>query len=302
MTERTWLADQFEEHRPRLHRIAYRMLGSASEADDAVQDAWLRLSRADAAGIEHLAGWLTTVVGRACLDLLRSRTSRREQPFSSLPAAAIAGWEDPLDPEHEVLLGDSIGIALLVVLETLTPVERVAFVLHDMFGIPFDEIGPIVGRSSAAARQLASRARRRVRGASIPDSDLERQREIVDAFLAAAHDGDFEALLAVLDPGVVFRADAAAVGAGAIAEIHGALAVATRATTAARSAGRTAGAQLALVNGAAGAVSVRDGKPSAIFAFTIRNGKIVEIELYADSARVSQTAVVVLEPRPESAS
>jgi len=223
MTQHDWLADQFEAHRTRLRTVAFRMLGSKSEADDAVQETWLRLSRTDTSGVENLGGWLTTVVGRVCLDMLRSRKSRREQPLE--PSVV----EPNADPEHEVVLADSIGLALLVVLETLSPAERVAFVLHDMFGMRFEDIAPIVGRSEIAARQLASRARRRVQGAgATADSDLRRRREIVDAFLAASRGGDFDALLALLDPEVVLRADAAAVQIGADEEIHGAPEVARR--------------------------------------------------------------------------
>ncbi len=229
MDEHDWLAERFEEHRPHLRAVAYRMLGSPSEADDAVQEAWLRLSRADTSGVENLGGWLTTVVARVCLDMLRSRTSRRRgrSPLDghrdSRVPDPIVGRADGGDPEHEALLADSVGLALLVVLETLAPAERLAFVLHDMFAVPFDEIAPIVGRSPTAARQLASRARRRVQGAApVPDADLARQREVVDAFLAASRGGDFEALLAVLDPDVVLRADTGAVPAGASREVRGA--------------------------------------------------------------------------------
>ena len=217
MDEHDWLAERFEENRTHLRAVAYRMLGSLSEADDAVQESWLRLSRSDTSGVENLGGWLTTVVARVCLDMLRSRKSRREEPLDVHVPEPIVSREAGTDPEHEALLADSVGLALLVVLETLAPAERLAFVLHDMFAVPFDEIAPIVGRSPAAARQLASRARRRVQGCgrALPDADLTRQREVVDAFLAAARGGDFDALLAVLDPDVVLRADRAAVPAGA---------------------------------------------------------------------------------------
>src|SRR5919106_1046672 len=228
MDERDWLAERFEEHRPRLRAVAYRMLGSLSEADDAVQEAWLRLSRSDADEIENLGAWLTTVVGRVSLNTLRSRRTRREEPLDAVHVPEpIIDRADGTDPEHEALLADSVGLALLVVLETLSPPERLAFVLHDIFGVPFDEIAPIVDRSPEAARQLASRARRRVRPErTVPDADLDTQREVVDAFLAAARNGDFERLLVVLDPDVVLRAD---LGAGRIREVRGAEAVARQA-------------------------------------------------------------------------
>ena len=220
MNEREYLAERFEEHRTHLRAVAYRMLGSLSEVDDAVQEAWLRLSRADATGIDNLGGWLTTVVARVCLDMLRSRQSRREEPFTPDAPEPVATGTSGSSPEQEALLADSVGLALLVVLDRLTPAERLAFVLHDMFAVPFEEIAPIVGRSAEATRQLASRARRRVRGgAAAPDPDLVRQREVVEAFLAALRGGDFEGLLAVLDPDLVVRADMAA---GAATEIRGA--------------------------------------------------------------------------------
>src|SRR5437667_10407724 len=228
MDANDWLATRFEEHRSHLRAVAYRMLGSLNEADDAVQEAWLRLSRADTSDVENLAGWLTTVVARVCLNMLRSRTSRREDLASPYVPDPILSFEDAIDPEQEVLLADSVGLALHVVLETLTPAERLAFVLHDMFAVPFDEIAPVVGRSPDAARQLASRARRRVQGAAVPDADLTRQREVVDAFLAASRGGDFDALLAELDPDVVLRVDRGAVPAGASREVRGALALARR--------------------------------------------------------------------------
>ena len=243
MDEHEWLAERFEANRTHLRAVAYRMLGSLSEADDAVQEAWLRLSRSDTSGVENLGGWLTTVVARVCLDMLRSRKSRREEPLDAHVPEPIVSREDGIDPEHEALLADSVGLALLVVLETLAPAERLAFVLHDMFAVPFDEIAPIVGRSPTAARQLASRARRRVQGAAtVPDADLTRQREVVDAFLAASRGGDFDALLAVLDPDVVLRADRAAVPAGASREVRGAAAVAEQALLGACP-GRTTGAR-----------------------------------------------------------
>jgi RNA polymerase sigma-70 factor (ECF subfamily) len=290
MEEHEWLADRFEANRTRLRAVAYRMLGSVSEADDAVQETWLRLSRSDTTDVENLGGWLTTVVARVCLDMLRSRQSRREEPLNTYVPEPIANRQDGIDPEHEALLADSIGPALLVVLETLDPAERLAFVLHDMFAVPFDEIAPIVGRSPAAARQLASRARRRVqRGATVADADLTRQREVVDAFLAAARGGDFDALVALLDPDVVLRADGAAVRSGAPSEVRGAPAVADTFSARARA------AQPALVNGAAGLVWAPGGRPKVVFGFTITTGKIVEIELLADPERLRQLDVAVLD-------
>jgi RNA polymerase sigma-70 factor (ECF subfamily) len=289
MDEREWLAERFEENRTHLRAVAYRMLGSLNEADDAVQEAWLRLSRSATSGVENLGGWLRTVVARVCLDMLRVRDSRREEPLDVRMPEPMVSLEDGIDPEHEALLGDSVGLALLVVLETLAPAERVAFVLHDMFAVPFDEIAPIVGRSSAAARQLASRARRRVQGAATaPDADLTRQREVVDAFLAASRGGDFDALLALLDPDVVLRADQAAVRAGASKEVRGAAAVADTFS------GRARFAQPALVNGAVGAVWAPGGRPRVVFGFTITRGKIVEIDLVADPERLRQLDLAVL--------
>src|SRR5436305_10307239 len=229
MDEREWLAERFEANRTHLRAVAYRMLGSVSEADDAVQEAWLRLSRSDTGEVENLRAWLTTVVARVCLDMMRSRRSRREEPLGPHVPEPIVSREDGLDPEHEALLADSVGLALLVVLETLTPAERLAFVLHDMFAVPFDEIAPIVGRSPTAARQLASRARRRGNaGAPVPDTNLTAQREVVNAFPAAARDGDFDALVAVLDPDVVLRADDVAATAGSAPLVRGARAVAAQ--------------------------------------------------------------------------
>ncbi|TMF70905.1 MAG: sigma-70 family RNA polymerase sigma factor [Chloroflexi bacterium] len=274
MTEHEYLAERFETHRAHLRAVAYRMLGSADEADDAVQEAWIRLSRADAGRVDNLAGWLTTVVARVCLDMLRSRKSRREEPLS---LHHVAGN----DPEHEVLLADSVGLAMLVVLETLAPAERVAFVLHDLFGLPFDEIAPIVGRTPSAARQLASRGRRRVRGADAATGDLTLHREIVDAFLAASRGGDFEGLLAMLDPDVVVRADEAAVKLGAEREVRGAAAAART------FAGRARAAQPALVNGVPGLLWSHGSSPRVAFAFTIRGGTVTAIELIADPARLA---------------
>ena len=288
-----WLAQRFEEHRSQLSAVAYRMLGSISEADDALQVSWLRLSRSGTSGIENLGGWMTTIVARVCLNMLRSRSSRREQPLGVHVPDPIVSRADGIDPEHEALLADSVGLALLVVLETLTPVERLAFVLHDMFSVPFEEIAPIVGRSEVAARQLASRARRRVQGATpSPDTDLTHQREVVDAFLAASRDGDFEALLAVLDPDVVLRADAGAVRAGLSREVRGAAAVAEQALFFSRAA---PSARPALVNGAAGVVVASGGRPIAVMGFTVRHGKIVEIDILADPTRLRQLDLAVLD-------
>ncbi|GII05187.1 sigma-70 family RNA polymerase sigma factor [Planobispora takensis] len=292
-----FLAERFETHRPQLRAVAYRMLGSLSEADDAVQEAWLRLSRSGTGGVQNLAGWLTTVVGRVCLDMLRSRATRREDPLDEPPGARlpdpIVGRDPGSDPEHEVLVADAVGIALLVVLETLAPAERLAFVLHDMFALPFEEIAPIVGRSPVATRQLASRARRRVQGSvPAPEPDLARQRAVVDAFLAAARGGDFDALVAVLDPEVVLRADRGAVPAGGLRKVRGAAAVAGQALTF-RRLGRSA--RPALVNGAAGLVTVAGGKPVAVIGFTITGGRIVTIDVLADPDRLRRLDLAVLD-------
>ena len=292
MKEYDWLAERFEEHRTRLTAVAYRMLGSTGEADDAVQEAWLRLSRSG--GVENLGGWLTTVVSRVCLNMLRSRKVRREEPLGARMPDPVVGRADGGDPEQEALLADSVGIALLIVLETLTPAERLAFVLHDTFGMPFGEIAPIVERSPEAARQLASRARRRVReGTAIPDADPARQRDVVDAFLAASRSGDFGALLAVLDPDVVLRVDAGGVSAGALREVRSAREVAGQALTFARFA---PSARPALVNGAAGAVSqAPDGRPFSVMGFTVRGGKIAEIDILADPERLRQLDLSALD-------
>ncbi|MEV0621890.1 RNA polymerase sigma factor SigJ [Nonomuraea sp. NPDC050404] len=286
MDEHEFLAGRFEEHRGHLKAVAYRMLGSLSEADDAVQEAWLRLSRADTGEVQNLSGWLTTVVGRVCLDMLRARTSRREEPLEAhLPDPVVSPAGGP-DPEQAALVADSVGLALLVVLESLTPAERLAFVLHDMFAVPFEEIAPIVGRSPAAARQLASRARRRVRGAApVPDPDLARQRQVVEAFIAATHQGDFAGLLAVLDPDVVLRADAGALTGGGLAEVRGAAKVAGQALTFRGQSPSTG--YPALVNGLAGVVNTLAGKPSAVMSFTITNGRIVAIDILADPDRLA---------------
>jgi RNA polymerase sigma factor (sigma-70 family) len=290
MNERDFLADRFEANRTHLRAVAYRMLGSVSEADDAVQEAWLRLSRrSDPDELDNLRAWLTTVVARVCLDMLRSRRSRREESFDTHMPEPIVSREDGMDPEHEALLADSVGLALLVVLETLTPAERLAFVLHDMFAVPFEEIAPIVDRSPAAARQLASRARRRVRGtAPEPDVDLARQREVVDAFLAASRDGDFEALVALLDPDVVLRAE----GPDAPRYLRGAPAVVGEARRYARLARF---ARPALVNGAAGVVVAPGGRPFAVMGITVAQGRIVEIDVFADPKRVRELDLTVLD-------
>jgi RNA polymerase sigma-70 factor (ECF subfamily) len=290
MDENQWLSERFEEHRAHLRAVAYRMLGSLTEADDAVQDTWLRLSRAGASEVENFGGWLTTIVARVCLNMLRSRSRRREESLSvHIPDPVITA--SVLQPEEEALLADSVGLALLVVLDTLAPAERLAFVLHDMFELPFEEIAPMVGRSPVAARQLASRARRRVKGAEIPapDPDLARQREVVDAFFRAARGGDFDALVALLDPDVVLRADYGARRPAASVVIRGAAAVA-------RQARAIPGALVrpALVNGAAGAVITVGGRPISVMGFTVVEGKIVEIDAIADPERVHRIAAAVM--------
>jgi RNA polymerase sigma-70 factor (ECF subfamily) len=284
------LAERFEANRPHLQAVAYRMLGSLSEADDAVQESWLRVNRADTSGVENLRGWLTTVVARVCLDALRSRASRREEPFSAHEPEETVSSDRRTDPENETLLADSVGLAMLVVLETLTPAERVSFVLHDMFAVPFDEIAHIIGRSPAAARQLASRARRRLQGtSSVRDADRTRSREVVDAFLAASRGGDFDALLALLDPDVVFRADRVAARMGASAEIRGAAAVAETFS------GRARVARPALVNGIPGAVWAPGGRPRVVFEFTITHGQIVQIDVLADPERLRQLDLAIVD-------
>jgi RNA polymerase sigma-70 factor, ECF subfamily len=291
--DREWLAKRFEADRVRLKAVAYRMLGSISEAEDAVQESWLRLSRTDASVIENLSGWLTTVVARVCLDILRARASHREEPFGPHVPEPVVSPEGSEDPEHEALLADSVGLALLVVLETLTPPERLAFVLHDMFGVAFEEIAPIVDRSPEAARQLASRARRRVRGAApVPDPDLARQREVVEAFLAAAREGDFGALVAVLDPDVVFRIDRGPLPEGASREIRGAAAVVEQVASFARLARF---ARPVLVNGAPGFVVAPEGRPISVAGFTVARGRIVEIDLLADPARLRELDLTALD-------
>ena len=286
MTETDWRTERFEEHRTRLRAVGYRMLGSVSEADDAVQEAWLRFSRADTSSVENLAGWLTTVVARVCLDILRSRESRREDPLDVHVPDPIISHESGVDPEHEALLADSVGLALLVVLETLTPAERLAFVLHDMFAVPFEEIGLMIERSPAAARQLASRARRRVQGqAPTPDPDLARQRDVVDAFFAAARDGDFDTLVAVLHPDVVLRSDGGLARARHTVAIAGARVVAAQALTFGRLAPFV---RPALINGAAGVVVAANGRPLSVMAFTVTDGKIVAIDVLADPERLDE--------------
>ena len=283
MDERDWLAERFQEHRPRMRAVAYRMLGSVSEADDAVQDTWIRLSRSTAGEIDNLEAWLVTAVGRVALNMLRSRRTRREEPLGTHLPDPIVDRADGVDPEHEALLADSVGLALFVVLETLTPAERLAYVLHDMFSVPFDEIGAILGRSPDATRQLASRGRRRIRDADpATDADTAAQQEVVKAFLAAARDGDFDTLVAVLDPDIVRRTDS---GSGIIVELRGAENVARGAM----------GASLlgldvrpALINGAAGWVSLLDGKLFAIGAITLRNGRITAIDILLDPARLAR--------------
>ena len=291
MDDQQWLAQRFEEHRPRLRAVAYRMLGSLSEADDAVQDAWLRVSRVDTSEVENLAAWLTTIVARVSLNMLRSRNTRREHPLDVHVPDPVIDPADGTDPEHEALLADSVGIALLIVLETLSPPERLAFVLHDMFGVPFDEIAPIVDRSSEAARQLASRARRRVRGAApVPDGDVSAQWEVVEAFLAAGRDGDFEALVALLDPDVVLRADGG--GTGLSHFVRGAEKVAAQAVMY-RRVGLTP--HRALVNGAPGMVTFRDGEPFSVAAVTVRRGRIVEMDFLTDPERLAKLDLSVFE-------
>jgi RNA polymerase sigma-70 factor, ECF subfamily len=293
MNEQQWLADQFAADRGRLRGVAYRMLGSASDADDALQDAWLKVSRADVGAVENVSAWLTTVVARACLDMLRARQSRREEGLSDESPAPIGGANAVVDPEQEVLLADSVGVALLVVLDTLEPAERLAFVMHDMFGLPFDEIAPIVGRSEAAARQLASRARRRVRGGSaVSAPDLAAQRQVVEAFLRALRAGDFEGLLAVLDPEVHVRVGAGAGAAGGPREIRGARAWAQGAIAYSRAVRL---AQPALVDGSVGVVLGSRGRLSRVLTFVVRDGKIVEAEIIADPVQLRALQIAPLD-------
>jgi RNA polymerase sigma-70 factor (ECF subfamily) len=293
MDERDWLAERFQEHRPRLRAVAYRMLGSTSEADDAVQEAWIRLSRSNADEIDNLEAWLVTAVGRVALNLLRSRKTRREEPLDAHLPDPIVDRADGIDPEHEALLGDSVGLALLVVLETLTPAERLAYVLHDMFSVPFEEIGAILDRSPEAARQLASRGRRRIRGAdTTPDADPAAQQEVVAAFLAAAREGDFDALVAVLDPDIVERVDT---GSGILVEVRGAETVARRAMAASQP-GLVA--RPALVNGAAGWVALLDGEAYAVAALTLQNGRVTTMDILLDPARLARLDLTAFHRRP----
>jgi RNA polymerase sigma factor (sigma-70 family) len=289
VSEHAWLAERFEERRTRLRAVAYRMLGSLSDADDAVQEAWLRLSRTDANAIENLDGWLTTVVARVSLNMLRARNVRGEQPLGVRVPEPIVDRADGIDPEHEALLADSVGLALLVVLETLSPPERLAFVLHDIFAVPFEEIAPIVNRSPEAARQLASRARRRIQAErTVSDTDLEGQREVVDAFLAAAREGDFDRLVALLDPEIVLRVD---LGPAGSRELRGAAVVADNALA---YAGLGLEMRQVVINGVAGVVTFRDGQPFSIGAMTVRGGKIVELDILADPERLRQLDLAIL--------
>jgi RNA polymerase sigma factor (sigma-70 family) len=295
MDERDWLAERFHEHRPRLRAVAYRMLGSTSEADDAVQETWIRLSRANAGEIDNLEAWLVTAVGRVALNLLRSRRRRREEPLDAHLPDPIVDHPDGIDPEHQALVADSVGLALLVVLETLTPAERLAWVLHDVFAVPFDEIGAILERSPEAARQLASRGRRRIRGAdTTPDPDPAAQQQVVEAFLAAARDGDFDALVAVLDPDIVERVDT---GSGTLVEVRGAEHVARRAMAAAQLQPGLV-ARLALVNGAAGWVALLDGEAHAVAALTVANGRITTMDILLDPARLARLDLTAFDSRP----
>jgi RNA polymerase sigma factor (sigma-70 family) len=293
MTDSDWLAEQFESHRGHLRGVAYRMLGSISEADDAIQEAWLRLSRTDATEIENLRAWLTTVVARVSLNVLRSRKTRAEKPLEPHLPDPIVSPESGMDPEHEAVIGDSVGLALLVVLDTLSPAERVAFVLHDVFAVPFDEIAPIVGRSSEATRQLASRARRRVRGAPVPDTDLEGQRQVIDAFVAAVREGDFERLVSVLDPDIVLRSDGGTARPGLIRIVRGAETVAAEAMMFRRFVDNS---RYVLVNGALGAVTwTPRGEIFSVGAFTIHGGKLVEVDFLSDPKRLAELDLTFLE-------
>jgi len=292
MSENDWLAGQFEQNRPHLQAVAYRMLGSAAEADDAVQEAWLRLSRSGRDGVQNLAGWLTTTVARVCLDMLRSRRTRREEPLTARTPGPTVGSVDGTDPEQEALLADSVGVALLVVLDTLRPAERAAFVLHDMFDLPFEDIASIVGRTPNAARLLASRARRRVRGAGpVSEADLARQRQLADAFLAASRHGDFGALIAVLDPEVILHADASAGPAGSPREVRGAPLVARGALAFAE---RARFAQPALVNGAVGIVAAPPGRLFVVLGFTYKQERISAIDVIADPERLRELDLATL--------
>lgn len=285
-----WLAQRFEERRPQTRAVALRMLGSVSEAEDAVQETWLRLSRIDSDGIDNLGGWLTTVVSRVCLDMLRSRASRREEPAGAQFAEAIGNRDDEGDPEHEALLADAVGPALQVVLDTLAPAERLAFVLHDVFAVPFDEVGTILARSPNAAKQLASRARRRVRGSTrVANTDLSRQRAVVDAFLVASRSGDLDQLVAVLDPDIVLRADPTAVRMGSLQEVRGAAAVAKVFS------GRAVGARPALVDGIVGVTWAPGGRARVVWDITITGDKISRIDTVADVASLTEVDLVILD-------
>ena len=294
MSESDVLAEGFERNRTRLRAVAYRMLGSFAEADDAVQEAWLRLSQADANGVDNLGAWLTTITARVCLNVLRARNSHPEEPLSVYVPDPVVSRSDRPSPEDEALLADSVGLALQVVLDTLTPAERLAFVMHDMFDLPFEEIAPMVGRTPATARQLASRARRRVRGADVhvPDPDLARQREVVDAFFAAAHRGDFDALVAVLDPDVVLRSDGGTAHPEVTAELHGPEEVARRTLAVASASGVK---HPALLNGAAGVIITLYGTPVAVMGFTVVGGKIIDIHAIADPERLKRLDLADLE-------
>ncbi|MGZ9935531.1 sigma-70 family RNA polymerase sigma factor [Streptomyces sp. NC-S4] len=298
MDENSWLTERFEEHRSHLRAVSYRMLGSLAEADDAVQEAWLRLDRSDVSGVENLGGWLTTVVSRVCLNMLRSRESRREESMEAYPSAPALGRTatvEPVDPEQEALLADSVGLALLVVLDQLAPAERLAFVLHDLFAVPFDEIAPLIEKSPAATRQLASRARRRVKGAPVvPEADLTRQRRVVDAFLAATRGGNFDALVALLHPDVVLRADKAVVPSPAPILVRGAVTVATGAMAAVQRARSTAPA---LVDGVVGLAMAPLGRLSLVLGFTIEDGLITEIDIVAEPEHLGALEIAALDVR-----
>jgi RNA polymerase sigma factor (sigma-70 family) len=287
MDERQWLTDRFEHHRSHLRAVAYRMLGSVSEADDALQEAWLRIREQDPASVDNMQAWLTTIVGRVCLNILRSRSSRREELSAHVPDPVV-GFEESGDPEHEALLADSVGLAMLVVLDALTPAERLAFVMHDVFAVPFAQIAAVLDRSEAAAQQLASRARRRVRGSPEPDPDLARQREVVDAFFAASRDGDFDALVALLDPDVELRIDGGAMREEATLVLHGAEAVAGHTATYSR---LYPFVRPALVNGAAGAVVAPHGQLFSVMAFTVTNGRITRIDALLDPERLARLEI-----------
>ncbi|MET3292421.1 UNVERIFIED_CONTAM: RNA polymerase sigma factor (sigma-70 family) [Brevibacillus sp. OAP136] len=291
MSDNKWLVEQFESYRNHLQAVAYRMLGSLSEADDAVQEAWIRLSRSDTSGVENMGGWLTTIVSRVCLDMLRSRKSRHEEPMMESVPEPATSRHDGSDPEHEALLADSVGLAMLVVLGRLNPAERIAFVLHDIFALSFTEIAPIVGRNEAAARQLASRARRRVQGKdlAVDAGEVMQKRELVDAFLAASRTGDFDKLLSVLDPNVVLRNDIAFAPVSAVPEVHGSQSVAKQ------FAGRAQGARSVLVNGSVGVLVAPRGKMLFVLEFTIADGKITEIGMIADQTRLSELDLAILE-------